>query len=128
MSEQGSQPAEIISLRSHDKPVLFISHRHDDRPIADVLRRFIEARTGGRVTVFQSSSPGARGPKQGENLTEELRRNLWHASVVVLIYTARDQDWSYCMWECGVAQLPEPSTTKTVVFQCADQFPMVFAD
>jgi hypothetical protein len=48
--------------------------------------------------------------------------------VVVLIYTRRDQDWSYCMWECGVAQLPEPSRTKTVVFQCADQFPMVFAD
>ncbi len=47
---------------------------------------------------------------------------------MVLIYTTRDQDWSYCMWECGVAQLPGPSTTKTIVFQCADQFPMVFGD
>jgi hypothetical protein len=128
MSVPGSQPANVISLRADDKPVLFISHRHDDRPIADVLRRFIEARTSGRVRVFQSSSPGAKGPKQGENLTAELRRALWHASVVVLIYSTRDQDWSYCMWECGVAQLPEPSTTKTVVFQCADQFPMVFSD
>jgi TIR domain len=128
MSVPGSQPANVISLRADDKPVLFISHRHDDRAIADVLRRFIEARTGGRVRVFQSSSPGAKGPKQGENLTAELRRALWHASVVVLIYSTRDQDWSYCMWECGVAQLPEPSSTKTVVFQCADQFPMVFSD
>lgn len=128
MSDQASQAAKVIPLQAVDKPVLFISHRHDDRIIADVLRRFIEARTGGRVRVFQSSSPGAKGPRQGENLAEELRRALWHASVVVLIYSTRDQDWSYCMWECGVAQLPEPSTTKTVVFQCADQFPMVFAD
>lgn len=128
MSDQKSQPADVIPLRADDRPVLFISHRHDDRAIADAIRRFIEARTGGRVTVFQSSSPGAKGPKQGENLTEELRHALWHSSVLVLIYTTRDQDWSYCMWECGVAQLPEPSSTKTVVFQCADQFPMAFAD
>lgn len=128
MSDQASQPANIIPLRPDDKPVLFISHRHDDRAIADALRRFIEARTGGRVRVFQSSSASAKSPKQGENLTEELRDALWHASVVVPIYTTRDQDWSYCMWECGVAQLPEPSSTKTVVLQCADQFPMVFAD
>ena len=64
MSDPGSQTANVISLRADDKPVLFISHRHDDRAIADVLRRFIEARTGGRVRVFQSSSPGAKGPKQ----------------------------------------------------------------
>lgn len=128
MSDQMSRPAEVIPLRTDEKPVLFISHRHDDRAIASVLRKFIQSRTGGRVAVFQSSSAEADGPKQGENVAEELRRALWHASVVVLIYTTRDQDWSYCMWECGVAQLPGPASTKTIVFQCADQFPMVFAD
>ena len=128
MSEQLTGPGEVVPLRGDEKPVLFISHRHDDRAIADVLRRFITARTGGRVAVFQSSSPDAEGPRQGENVTQELRRALWHASVLILIYTTRDQDWSYCMWECGVAQLPEPSDTKTIVFQSADQFPSVFAD
>jgi hypothetical protein len=125
MSET-SEAADVIPLRANDKPVLFISHRHEDRPIANVLRKFIEARTGGAVAVFQSSSPDAEGPRQGRNITEELRRALWQTSVLVLIYTTRDQDWSYCMWECGVAQLPEPSDTKTIVFQCADQFPAVF--
>ncbi|MGH2707089.1 MAG: toll/interleukin-1 receptor domain-containing protein [Actinomycetota bacterium] len=108
--------------------MLFISHRHEDRALADVLRRFIEARTGGRVRVFQSSSPGAKSPRQGGNLREELQHALWHASVVVLLYTTGEQDWSFCMWECGVAQLPGPSSTKMVVFQCTDQVPMVFAD
>ncbi len=128
MSEQSTESADVIPLQQDHKPVLFISHRHDDRAIADVLRRFITARTGGRVAVFQSSSPDAEGPEQGKNVNQELRRALWHASVVVLIYTTRDQDWSYCMWECGVAQLPEPSETKTIVFQSAEQFPSVFAD
>jgi hypothetical protein len=123
-----AHPANVIPLHLDDKPVLFISHRHDDRVIADVLRRFIDARTGGRVRIFQSSSPDATGPRQGQNLTQELRHALWLASVVILIYTTRDEDWSYCMWECGVAQLPDTPSTKTVVFQCADQFPMVFVD
>ena len=126
--DSSSVAAEVIPLRAPEKPVLFISHRHEDRAIADVLRKFIETRTGGSVAVFQSSSPEAEGPRQGHNITEELRRALWHASVLILIYTTRDRDWSYCMWECGVAQLPEPSDTKTIVFQCADQFPSVFSD
>ncbi len=128
MSDQQAERADVIPLRGDDKTVLFISHRHEDYVIADVVRRFIDARTGGRVAVFQSSSPAAQGPKHGENITKELRSVLWHASVVILLYTTRDRDWSYCMWECGVAQLPEPSDTKTIVFQCAEQFPEVFAD
>ncbi len=128
MSDQLSQPADVVPLRPDDKPVLFISHRHDDRAIADVLRKFIQSRTGGSVAVFQSSSADAEGPAQGKSVSHELRHALWHASVVVLIYTTRDQDWSYCMWECGVAQLPEPSDTKTIVFQCTDHSPSVFAE
>lgn len=128
MTDRPSGPGGTTPGKVDDRPVLFISHRHDDRAIADVLRRFIQARTGGRVSVFQSSSPDAEGPKQGKSVAQELRRALWHAEVVILIYTTRNQDWSYCMWECGVAQLPEPSVTKTIVFQSADHFPEVFAD
>ncbi len=128
MSEQQAIEADVIPLKLDEKPVLFISHRHADRAIADTLRKFVQARTGGRISVYQSSSADAEGPKQGKNLSQELRRALWHAGAVVLIYTNHEQDWSYCMWECGVAQLPEPSDTRTVVLQCLDQFPDVFSD
>lgn len=128
MSDHASQLTNVVPLQLDDKPVLFISHRHEDHAIADVLRRFIAARTGGRVRVFQSSSSNTIGPRQGRNLNDELLQALWHTSVVVLIYTTRNEDWSYCMWECGVAQQPQPSSLKTVVFQCADQFPIVFAE
>ena len=36
-------------------PLLFISHRHDDRDIAELLRKFVTDRSGGRIRVFQSS-------------------------------------------------------------------------
>ena len=107
-------------------PLLFISHRHAQKAIADVLRDFIDTWTGGAIDVHQSSSAEAAGPRQGQNLTDELRRYLWRTSVLVLIYTTHDEDWSYCMWECGVAQLPEPSATKTIVLQTSDQHPAVF--
>jgi hypothetical protein len=48
--------------------------------------------------------------------------------VVLLVYTTEDQDWSYCMWECGVAMKPDAPQTRIVVLQCAAETPNVFED
>jgi len=29
------------------------------------------------------------------------------SDVVMLIFTTESEDWSYCMWECGVATDPD---------------------
>src|SRR5205814_1553801 len=79
--------------------------RHADKKIADVLRNWIEHTTMGRVKTYQSSQPG-QGPRPGYILTEEVRRQLQAASVVLCIFTVHDHDWSYCLWECGVATDP----------------------
>src|SRR5689334_4569151 len=100
------------------KPLLFISHRHVDRSIADVLRKFVKDRSGGRITVFQSSSAQAENPRVGRELQQELKQALWSAGVVLLVYTSPEEDWSYCMWECGVATHPASPETKIVVLQC----------
>src|SRR5688572_9013004 len=84
------------------KPHVFISHRHPDAKIADVLRIFIRDRSGGRVGIFQSSAPG-EGPRIGHELNAELIGNLHQSCLVILLYTTADQDWSYCMWEVGAA-------------------------
>jgi hypothetical protein len=91
------------------RPLLFISHRHADQPIADVLRKFVTDRSGGRIAVFQSSSAQADNPRVGRELQQELKEHLWEAGVVVLVYTSPEEDWSYCMWECGVATHPARS-------------------
>jgi hypothetical protein len=115
--------APPVSGKAH----LFISHRHLDKELADVVRAFISRRSGGRVKVFQSSSAAAEGPRIGRQLNQELVTNIWAANMLILLYTTPDQDWSYCMWECGVALDAASPDTRIVVFKCAGQSPPLFA-
>lgn len=116
------------SQSSKTKPTLFISHKHVDSKIADVIRLFISERSGGHINVFQSSSAWADAPKAGRNLNKQLREVLWKTDVLILVYTHPDQDWSYCMWECGVATHPASPDTKIILFQCLDSSPALFND
>ena len=108
-------------------PQVFLSHRHSDKKIADLIRQWIEQTTAGRVKVFQSSGY-AHGTKIGKPLSQELRENLWNTDVLLLLYTLSDLDWSYCMWECGVATDPSTPDTRVVVLQFSDEGPSVFDD
>ncbi|MGZ6613116.1 MAG: toll/interleukin-1 receptor domain-containing protein [Solirubrobacteraceae bacterium] len=108
--------------------MLFISHCHADRAIADVVGKFVVNRSNGEVMVYQSSSSDAQGPRIGENINRELTKALWRSDVLVLIYTGKQRDWEYCMWECGVATHPESAETRVIVLQCGREPPRVFAD
>jgi hypothetical protein len=112
----------------HREPSLFISHKHADRKIADVIREFIYQRTNREVTVFQSSAADSEAPELGRVLSAQLKEALWQTGVVVLVYTTEDQDWQWCMWECGVATNPAGPDTRIIVFQCSPQAPRVFQD
>ncbi len=107
---------------------LFISHKHVDHKIANVLAEFVRERSLGRVKVHLSSDPNFEGPKIGKNLNDQLKLALRQANAVVLLYTSADQDWSYCMWECGVALDPEMEDTNILVLQCGNDVPGPFAD
>ena len=113
---------------SEREPKLFISHKHADRKIADVIREFVYQRTNREVGVYQSSAADADAPEVGRVLTSELKEALWHSGVVILVYTTEDQDWQWCMWECGVATNPASPDTRIIVFQCSVQAPKVFQD
>ena len=108
------------------KPLIFISHKHNDRAIATVVRGFITEQTSGKLPVFQSSDPSAKTPGVGRTLNAELRQALWGAGAVILVYTSPDEDWGYCMWECGVATLPDSPDTRIVLLQCGESAPSLF--
>lgn len=108
------------------RPLIFVSHKHNDRAIATVMRSFITEQTRSMVDVFQSSDPSALTPGVGRTLNADLRKALWHAGAVILIYTTPDQDWGYCMWECGVATLPDSPDTRIILFQCGESAPSLF--
>lgn len=116
-----------LAERLDDVPRIFISHRHADREIADILRSFFLEATAGRVKVFQSSFVGS-APEIGKILTEELGQELYHAELVFLICTVADENWSYCMWECGVAFNPRKDDTRIVVLQCGQDVPAPLND
>lgn len=127
--EDFSPSLEILKGEKKGQLTIFISHRHADRAIADVFRQTIEDKWSirPRVRAFQSSNvAGDHAPRVGEPLTRELKTALANADVVLLIYTNSDEDWSYCMWECGVATNPESEDTRVIVFQCGEDFPAVF--
>ncbi len=118
----GDEPPE------RSRPLLFISHRHDDFAIAEVVRNFVTYHSGNSIAVFQSSSEDGQAPKIGRNVNRELKNALWKSDVLVLIYTGQERDWDYCMWECGVATHSETEETRVIVLQCGRQLPRVFAD
>jgi hypothetical protein len=111
-----------------DRPKLFISHKHVDRPIAETIADFLREKSGYSVDIHFSSSPQFQGPRIGRSLTDELRKALWKADALLLVYTTADQDWAYCMWECGVATDPGSTETNIYVFQCGDEVPSPFVD
>lgn len=96
---------------------IFLSHRFADKPIADVVRKHLQIWGVQAECCYQASAPG-NGPTIGDPITIELKEALYEANLVILIYTLADNDWSFCMWECGLATNPKKPDTRTVVFQC----------
>ncbi len=109
------------------KPLLFISHRHGDDQIANVLYDFIKQRTLGKVELFSSSRAEA-STTPGSALNEDLGAKLAETRALALIYTTGNEDWSYCMYECGLATDPRTPDTRIIVFQCTQDVPRVFAN
>ncbi len=108
--------------KNQKKLSVFISHRHKDKAIADVFRTAIEDWSSGDVEVVQSSN-AETAFQVGESLSASLRQAIAEANIVLLIYTVSDQDWSWCMYECGLAQDPNSLDTRIVVFQCTEDVP-----
>lgn len=109
--------------------VVFISHRHADEPIASVLNRHLQKWHLRQDEIFQSSNVGG-GARFGGQLHKELLGALSEARLVLLVYTVADADWSYCMWECGVAVDPNQGETPTriISFRLTEDVPQVLQD
>lgn len=110
-------------------PNVFISHRHADKAIAETVAKFLHERSSGAATIFCSSSVDHVAPVAGVSLEKSLKTALASCDVVVLVFTSESEDWSFCMWECGVATDPsDQRPTNVVVFQCGDNAPKPYVE
>ena len=105
---------------------LFIGHRHADSEIARALADFIRTSTAGLVSVYGSSDASFEGPRVGESLNDDLKMVLEGASVFILVYTDQTADWTYTMWEAGLAAGVDDFSTRLVLLQCGPDPPAFF--
>lgn len=102
---------------------IFISHRHDDKKIADSVKSVLQEWGNGQIKIYQSSDVRVNGYKIGMKLTDEQKIALTDTNIVILIYTVSDDDWYYCMWESGIATNKNGQDTRILVFKCASDLP-----
>ena len=107
---------------SKEKPSIFISHRHEDKHIADVFREEFEDWANGEVVVFQSSN-AENSSMIGVPLEDSIKNAISNSDIVLLLYTRESADWSWCMYECGLAQDPETMDTRIAVFHTTEEPP-----
>ncbi|MGD9159283.1 MAG: hypothetical protein PVG39_12800 [Desulfobacteraceae bacterium] len=103
---------------------IFICHRHDEKQIAKVINSHIQDWGIRRNDIFLSSDFKGGG-RIGMELDKELVTKLTESNLLIFIYTHPIHDWSYCMWECGVATTLDRAT-NIIVFECAEDTPSVF--
>ena len=94
---------------------IFLSHRHDDKEVADIIRKHLN-KWGFDNKIFQSSSPG-HGVVPGGQIKEDIKEALRQVKLLILVYTQTDEDWSYCIWECGLATDLNDLKNRVIVFQ-----------
>lgn len=108
-------------------PIVFLSHKHVDKKIAQILADFLNDESRNAIDIHNSSSDGYLHPETGDRLTDALRNILWKTHVLILIYTSPEHDWSWCMWEAGVANDSQSPDTRIVVLQCMNDAPSLFS-
>lgn len=106
---------------------VFVSHRTPDSPIADELRNTLELWGIPERCIFRSTHPST-SLESGEKIKDGLMDKLKDTDLFILIYTSPDQDWSYCMWELGVATASETKATHVVCFATTEHPPKLMSE
>jgi hypothetical protein len=110
------------------KPLIFISHKHDDAPIAKALASWLQMATRNAVEVFQSSDGFREGAALGRSLTEEIRNKANEAAAMLVLYTDPEQDWEWVMFEVGIGLDPSTPEAQVILFQCGPEAPQVLRE
>ncbi len=130
------QSGALTSDLGGDKEIrVFLSHRTVDKPIADVVFEALADCGISKQNIFYSSTTDkGKRPSIGEFLESEIAKNLHDTNLFILVYTLNDEDWSWSMWEFGLAldsnylAAKHKFDTKVVIFQCTKDEPKVAKD
>jgi hypothetical protein len=115
--------------------VFFISHRHEDKKIADVIERSLREWNVPKNDIFYSSAIyGDQKPELGAPLHPEVCKAAYEAKLFILIYTLGTEDWAWCMHELGLAidaravADGKGTDTQIIIMQCMQDEPKLFRE
>lgn len=106
---------------------LFLSHRFQDAGIASVIREELLNWNIPEKSIFQAGEPG-KGLRPGDTISDALVAEIKQTDFFILVFTHLDEDWSYCMWELGIASGADTKPTNVIVLQCGPHIPRVRRD
>ena len=107
---------------------VFISHRPADKGIADILKNVLQTWGSDNLCVYQSADLRENCFDEGRCLTDAQKKILTNTNVLFLIHTINDNDWYFCMYECGLATSMNGNEVKIVVFQFSSSVPASLED
>lgn len=126
--------AEVTQIRQgikepdpDNKSTIFISHRMEDGQIAKIIGDALK-NLSDRIELYVAGNWEHRNAEFGApSLKESIAKVLHKTEVVLILYTQVDEDWSWVMWETGVATDPSnPSKTRIVPLSLSENAPSVF--
>jgi hypothetical protein len=93
-----------------DKFRIFISHKHEDHALAMAVHQALES-LSGLVECFVSGVDIAAG----SDWNREIRAQLNHSHLLVLLFTQPTQTWDWCLYETGLFTRFENEDVSAVV-------------
>ena len=113
------------------KPKIFISHRHKERQIADIIHNALISWHFKDEDIYYSSEPIKTHTLSGDDLSISIAKAANEAKLFILVYTMDEGNWDWVMHESGLAIDPssdinaEQPNTRIVIFQCFDDEPRI---
>lgn len=95
---------------------IFISHKMPtDTPLAQVIASKLALYAGNQVKVTHAGSF-----RYGEAWRRRIQEELDQAHWLIFLYTAQDEDWGFCLFECGyfrrIMESDEGKTKRLITF------------
>lgn len=111
-----------MSDSDRDQLKVFISHKHENKAYADVIRTELLDWGFLNESVHQSSASEASGPPIGKDLNQSIRGFLHACNLLIFIFTKKEFNWEWCSYEIGVADDPKVKN-NIAVFQIFNDVP-----
>jgi TIR domain len=76
---------------------IFVSHKMpSDTPMAQEIGDKLALYGGNRVKVMHAGNF-----RYGENWRKRIQEELEKSDWLILLFTESNEDWAFCLWECG---------------------------